>query len=73
MLELDSIDLYILLLLCSFFLSAAKASFLDLGLEVQGEWKMEGEWLDRLLGLTDVKTFVGQRELFWSWLKKSNK
>ncbi|HJV46360.1 MAG TPA: VOC family protein, partial [Bacillota bacterium] len=37
-------------------LSAAKAFFLDLGLEVHGEWEMEGEWLDQIIGLTDVKT-----------------
>jgi catechol 2,3-dioxygenase-like lactoylglutathione lyase family enzyme len=37
-------------------LPAAKAFFLDLGLEVQGEGEMEGEWLDQLLGLKDVKT-----------------
>ncbi|KZZ82695.1 VOC family protein [Bacillus sp. SJS] len=32
-------------------LSAAKEFFLDLGLEVQGEWKSDGEWM----GLHDVK------------------
>ncbi|MHB8072513.1 VOC family protein [Desulfosporosinus fructosivorans] len=37
-------------------LSAAKGFFLDLGLEVQGEWEMEGEWLGPVVGLTDVKT-----------------
>jgi catechol 2,3-dioxygenase-like lactoylglutathione lyase family enzyme len=37
-------------------LSAAKAFFLDLGLEVHGEWELEGEWLGQLIGLTDVKT-----------------
>lgn len=37
-------------------LSEAKAFFLDLGLEVQGEWEMEGEWLSHIVGLTDVKT-----------------
>ncbi|MFC8688641.1 VOC family protein [Brevibacillus porteri] len=37
-------------------LSAAKAFFLDLGLEVQGEWEMEGEWLGQVVGLTNVKT-----------------
>jgi catechol 2,3-dioxygenase-like lactoylglutathione lyase family enzyme len=30
-------------------LSAAKTFFLDLGLEVHGEWEMEGEWLGSLL------------------------
>jgi catechol 2,3-dioxygenase-like lactoylglutathione lyase family enzyme len=33
-------------------LSAAKAFFLDFGLEVQGE----GEWVDQVVGLHDVKT-----------------
>lgn len=37
-------------------LSAAKAFFLDLGLEVQGEGELEGEWLDQIVGLNDVKT-----------------
>ncbi|WNC13017.1 VOC family protein [Brevibacillus brevis] len=37
-------------------LSAAKAFFLDLGLEVHGEWEMEGEWLGQVVGLTNVKT-----------------
>lgn len=37
-------------------LPAAKAFFVDLGLEVQGEWDAEGPWLDHLLGLTNIKT-----------------
>ncbi|MCM3716937.1 VOC family protein [Fictibacillus phosphorivorans] len=37
-------------------LSAAKSFFLDLGLEVQAEWEMDGELLDRIVGLNDVKT-----------------
>ncbi len=37
-------------------LPAAKAFFLDLGLEVQGEGEMEGKWLDQILGLKRVKT-----------------
>ena len=37
-------------------LAAAKAFLLDLGLELQGEASLEGAWLDRLVGLTDVKT-----------------
>jgi catechol 2,3-dioxygenase-like lactoylglutathione lyase family enzyme len=39
-------------------LSAAKAFFLDLGLEVQGETEVEGELLDQVTGLNDVKTAV---------------
>ena len=37
-------------------LSDAKAFFLDLGLEVKAEWEMDGELLDRIVGLHDVKT-----------------
>ena len=37
-------------------LAAAKAFFLDLGLELQGEGSLEGVWLDRIVGLNDVKT-----------------
>ena len=36
-------------------LPAAKAFFLDLGLEMQGEGKVEGEWVDRAVGLHDVR------------------
>ena len=37
-------------------LSEAKAFFLDLGLEVQAEWELDGEQLNRVVGLKDVKT-----------------
>lgn len=37
-------------------LSKAKAFFLDLGLELQAEWEMDGEKLDRIVGLNHVKT-----------------
>src|SRR6185369_9986119 len=37
-------------------LPAATAFFLDLGLVVKGEAKMEGELLDNLLGLSGTKT-----------------
>ncbi|WHX41147.1 VOC family protein [Mesobacillus sp. AQ2] len=37
-------------------LTEAKAFFIDLGLEVQAEWEMAGEQLDRIVGLNDVKT-----------------
>lgn len=37
-------------------LSEAKEFFLDLGLEVQAEWELDGEQLDRIVGLNDVKT-----------------
>jgi catechol 2,3-dioxygenase-like lactoylglutathione lyase family enzyme len=31
-------------------LAAAKAFFLDFGLELQGEGSLEGAWLDRIVG-----------------------
>jgi catechol 2,3-dioxygenase-like lactoylglutathione lyase family enzyme len=37
-------------------LAAAKAFFLDFGLELQGEGEAEGELLDKVVGLNDVKT-----------------
>jgi catechol 2,3-dioxygenase-like lactoylglutathione lyase family enzyme len=37
-------------------LAAAKAFFVDFGLEVQGEGELEGEWLDYIVGLKDVKS-----------------
>jgi len=37
-------------------LSGAKAYFLDLGLKVQAEWELDGEQLDRIVGLSNVKT-----------------
>ena len=37
-------------------LPAAKAFFLDFGLEVQGEGEGEGELLDQVVGLYDAKT-----------------
>ena len=37
-------------------LAAAKAFFVDFGLEVQSEGELEGEWLDRIVGLKNVKT-----------------
>jgi len=36
-------------------LPAAKAFFLDLGFEVRGEAKMEGEFVERVIGLQNVK------------------
>ena len=36
-------------------LSAAKEFFLDFGLEVKGEWEMEGELMDMQLGLMTLK------------------
>ena len=36
-------------------LSAAKDLILDFGLEVQGEWEMEGELINEVFGLNDVE------------------
>ncbi|MEH7222873.1 VOC family protein [Bacillus sp. JJ1566] len=36
-------------------LSVAKEFFLDLGLEVKGEWEMEGDLMGYAVGLNDVK------------------
>jgi catechol 2,3-dioxygenase-like lactoylglutathione lyase family enzyme len=36
-------------------LSAAKEFFLEMGFEVMGEQKIEGEWVDRIIGLKGVK------------------
>lgn len=37
-------------------LSEAKAFFVDLGLEVKTEWELQGEQLDTIVGLPNVKT-----------------
>lgn len=37
-------------------LAAATAFFLDLGLELQGEWEAEGAALDRVVGLDHVRS-----------------
>jgi len=37
-------------------LPAAKAFFVDFGLEVQAEGELEGAWLDQIVGLKGVKT-----------------
>lgn len=37
-------------------LSEAKAFFLDFGLVVHAEWELDGEQLDKIVGLKDVKT-----------------
>lgn len=39
-------------------LPAAKAFFLDLGLEMMGEGEVEGELVERIIGLQDVKAEV---------------
>ena len=39
-------------------LAAAKAFFLDFGLELQGEAELEGERLDKIVGLNNVKVVL---------------
>jgi catechol 2,3-dioxygenase-like lactoylglutathione lyase family enzyme len=39
-------------------LPAAKAFFLDFGLEMVGEATVEGEWVERIIGLQDVKAEI---------------
>ncbi|MFC4403825.1 VOC family protein [Gracilibacillus xinjiangensis] len=39
-------------------LPAAKAFFLDFGLEMMGEGEVEGEWVERIIGLQNVKEEV---------------
>ncbi|SDR00646.1 VOC family protein [Virgibacillus salinus] len=39
-------------------LSAAKEFFLDFGLEMLGEGEVEGEWVERIIGLDDVRETV---------------
>jgi catechol 2,3-dioxygenase-like lactoylglutathione lyase family enzyme len=39
-------------------LPAAKAFFLEFGLEMVGEGKVEGEWVERIIGLHDVREEV---------------
>jgi catechol 2,3-dioxygenase-like lactoylglutathione lyase family enzyme len=39
-------------------LPGAKAFFLDFGLEMLGEGEVEGEWVERIIGLQDVKEEV---------------
>jgi catechol 2,3-dioxygenase-like lactoylglutathione lyase family enzyme len=39
-------------------LAAAKAFFLDFGLEVVGEAEVAGAWVDKVVGLNDVKSDI---------------
>lgn len=39
-------------------LAAAKEFFLDLGLELEGEAPVGGEWVDRVVGLKDVRAEI---------------
>jgi catechol 2,3-dioxygenase-like lactoylglutathione lyase family enzyme len=39
-------------------LEAAKAFFVELGMELEGETVVEGPWADRVVGLDDVRTDI---------------
>jgi catechol 2,3-dioxygenase-like lactoylglutathione lyase family enzyme len=39
-------------------LEAAKAFFVELGLELEGETVMEGPWVDRIVGLENVRSEI---------------
>ncbi|THV28454.1 VOC family protein [Glycomyces paridis] len=39
-------------------LAAAVAFFIDIGLELEGETEVGGEWVDQLIGLADVRADV---------------
>jgi catechol 2,3-dioxygenase-like lactoylglutathione lyase family enzyme len=39
-------------------LDAAKAFFLELGLELQGEAQIEGDWVDRVVGLEGIRSEI---------------
>ena len=39
-------------------LEAAKAFFAELGLELEGETSVEGSWVDRIIGLDDVRADI---------------
>jgi catechol 2,3-dioxygenase-like lactoylglutathione lyase family enzyme len=39
-------------------LEAAKAFFVELGMELEGETKVEGPWVDRIVGLENVRSEI---------------
>jgi catechol 2,3-dioxygenase-like lactoylglutathione lyase family enzyme len=43
-------------------LAAAKAFFLELGLELQGEGPVEGGWVDRVVGLEGVRAEIAMMQ-----------
>ena len=51
-------------------LEAAKAFFAELGMEVEGETTVEGPWVDRTIGLRDVRadiTMMRPRTVMAEW------
>ena len=43
-------------------LVAAKAFFIELGMELKGEMPLEGHWLDLVIGLTNVKCEIAMMD-----------
>jgi catechol 2,3-dioxygenase-like lactoylglutathione lyase family enzyme len=43
-------------------LAAATAFFVELGLNLQGEWSVEGVWVDRIVGLEGVQVDAAMME-----------
>ena len=43
-------------------LEAAKAFFVELGLKLQGEGSVEGDWVDRVVGLEGVRSEIAMLE-----------
>src|SRR2546427_4015920 len=43
-------------------LAAATAFFVELGLELQGEGSVEGDWVDRIVGLEGVRSELAMME-----------
>jgi catechol 2,3-dioxygenase-like lactoylglutathione lyase family enzyme len=43
-------------------LAAAKAFFVELGLKLQGEGSVEGDWVDRVVGLEGVQAEIAMME-----------
>jgi catechol 2,3-dioxygenase-like lactoylglutathione lyase family enzyme len=41
-------------------LEAATAFFVELGLELEGEASVEGRWVDRVVGLDDVRVDIAR-------------
>jgi catechol 2,3-dioxygenase-like lactoylglutathione lyase family enzyme len=43
-------------------LAAATAFFVELGLKLQGEWAVEGSWVDRVVGLEGIRVDAAMME-----------
>jgi catechol 2,3-dioxygenase-like lactoylglutathione lyase family enzyme len=43
-------------------LAAATAFFVDLGLKLQGDGEVEGDWVDRVVGLEDIRAEIAMLE-----------